>query len=1080
MKCNLINRRLNQRFRSIVYREIKRSSELSALKAKELSISISNEELESNELVQPSTQLDQPKSKFNSKYYIPRIELKDERSLDEPTNSLVQLESSLRPYLYSCVNANYDEQAFRTIEFYENRSQCISQLGPSSSLKLINILVKHYALKNDLNGIEKCLHFIQQINHQPDLVFYSYFLYALAKNGHRQQISTVMNLIQKKELNPSALFKNSYLNTEQRQFLIETFKKCDLHLNFNSSKELGYNTKLLDKYSNSRIDSFSPIEGIEFDENSFNQQLKNEKDIFVQMDSAYSVSKNQHFDHQIQILINDWTAKLKIALNNNLVTLKQQYENDHRINIHPFLESLNKDKLTKFLVFYLIELSKSKYPPEFNYLSFQVGSLLENQYLSMIKLRNSKHLKSIYRNYFNYISDPTKYAQMNSRLLCSRLFTDLDLFNREVNEMVWSGKTRKDVGTNIIQTCLDTLRFNTNALRPKSKAKLQPAFFKSVRFENNKRSDTISTNAQLYKITSNTTNQTFLSAKDLPMLVPPFPWHSADGFPFLISKLFLVIEPSTVYERRIAERMRNFNINALLDSLNFTSLTPWKINNDVLEIQMKIFQNGGDYKLDIPHHHTKMPDVPRKEPDENFSVYKKRVFELKKQNREMYSLWCEMNYKLSVANYIKDKLFWYPNYIDFRGRVYPTSIYLSQVSNDVGRSLLMFGKGKKLGEKGFDWLKIHLINLTGTKKSSTNQERLQYAESIMDDIIDSAEKPLDGRGWWKKSDDPWQTLACCIEINKVLKSGNPSEYVCHFPVHQDGSCNGLQHYAALGRDLDGARSVNLLPQDRPADVYSEVAALVEEKRKIDADNGDESAITLDGFINRKLVKATVMTNVYGVTNYGAKLQFKKVLSDVDSFPKERLNSCSNYLVRNVFNSIEDLFTCSKEIQDWLIAISIAISKRLNMPVEWCTPLGFPVVQYYYKKAQRIQVDSNRQRNGCPPNYIHSLDATHMMLTSLYCEKQGITFASVHDSFWTHPSNIEDLSKILRDQFVSLYSDDLLNDLSNYFLNVYRPHLVENSLLVDKTDLQILNLIKHVPNRGKFDINQVLKSKYFFS
>jgi DNA-directed RNA polymerase, mitochondrial len=53
-----------------------------------------------------------------------------------------------------------------------------------------------------------------------------------------------------------------------------------------------------------------------------------------------------------------------------------------------------------------------------------------------------------------------------------------------------------------------------------------------------------------------------------------------------------------------------------------------------------------------------------------------------------------------------------------------------------------------------------------------------------------------------------------------------AEYWCSFPVHQDGSCNGLQHYAALGGDAAGAAAVNLAPAARPADVYSAVAALV--------------------------------------------------------------------------------------------------------------------------------------------------------------------------------------------------------------------------------------------------------------
>jgi len=46
------------------------------------------------------------------------------------------------------------------------------------------------------------------------------------------------------------------------------------------------------------------------------------------------------------------------------------------------------------------------------------------------------------------------------------------------------------------------------------------------------------------------------------------------------------------------------------------------------------------------------------------------------------------------------------------------------------------------------------------------------------------------------------------------------------PLHQDGSCNGLQHYAALGRDVVGATSVNLMPCDVPQDVYSGVAQQV--------------------------------------------------------------------------------------------------------------------------------------------------------------------------------------------------------------------------------------------------------------
>ena len=56
--------------------------------------------------------------------------------------------------------------------------------------------------------------------------------------------------------------------------------------------------------------------------------------------------------------------------------------------------------------------------------------------------------------------------------------------------------------------------------------------------------------------------------------------------------------------------------------------------------------------------------------------------------------------------------------------------------------MLQFAKGAPLGEKGLDWLKIHLVTLHGAQKKASLEERLQYAEKIMDDILDSANNPL--------------------------------------------------------------------------------------------------------------------------------------------------------------------------------------------------------------------------------------------------------------------------------------------------------------------------------------------------
>ena len=45
----------------------------------------------------------------------------------------------------------------------------------------------------------------------------------------------------------------------------------------------------------------------------------------------------------------------------------------------------------------------------------------------------------------------------------------------------------------------------------------------------------------------------------------------------------------------------------------------------------------------------------------------------------------------------------------------------------------------------------------------------------------------------------------------------------------DGSCNGLQHYSALGRDFNGGYEVNLVNREKPGDVYTKVLHIVIDK-----------------------------------------------------------------------------------------------------------------------------------------------------------------------------------------------------------------------------------------------------------
>ncbi|RCK65318.1 DNA-directed RNA polymerase, mitochondrial [Candida viswanathii] len=197
-----------------------------------------------------------------------------------------------------------------------------------------------------------------------------------------------------------------------------------------------------------------------------------------------------------------------------------------------------------------------------------------------------------------------------------------------------------------------------------------------------------------------------------------------------------------------------------------------------------------------------------------------------------------------------------------------------------------------------------------------------------------------------KADKPFGALSVCFEIKNILDfeaAGNRIEdYLCRLPIHQDGSCNGLQHYAALAADESGGKAVNLVQVgDSKQDVYVQVMEKV--RLKIEEDIKDptqtERAHSLAQFflkiLSRKLVKRPVMTTVYGVTLSGASAQIKSTIKEIledhrtnpqkavyDQQTLERLSALSlsdtTYLAKKVLDSISELFAHAKQIEEWLL------------------------------------------------------------------------------------------------------------------------------------------------------------------
>ena len=87
----------------------------------------------------------------------------------------------------------------------------------------------------------------------------------------------------------------------------------------------------------------------------------------------------------------------------------------------------------------------------------------------------------------------------------------------------------------------------------------------------------------------------------------------------------------------------------------------------------------------------------------------------------------------------------------------------------------------------------------------------------------------------------------------------------------------------------------------------------------------------------------------------------------------------------------------------------------------------------------------------------------MMLTALKSKEAGLTFAAVHDSYWTQAGTVDDMNSKLREAFVEMHRQPLLHDLRES-LDVRFQHLDFDP----------------VPPLGDLDLDHVLESTYFFN
>lgn len=574
----------------------------------------------------------------------------------------------------------------------------------------------------------------------------------------------------------------------------------------------------------------------------------------------------------------------------------------------------------------------------------------------------------------------------------------------------------------------------------------------------------------------------FMFPMMLPLRIKPLDWNldGGNGGGYYTTRMANALPFIKTKGKDHRKWVKNFVALEHRRAVNKLQETAWCINASVLKVQQQIYKLG--LGVGIPSNE---PVRPLQFPKHLENVDKTILTERQKAEIDDWKMLAKVAYGrekqrkgqvlafMQVQKLAEELVDWPEFYFaysaDFRGRIYCATAGLSPQGADTARGLLRFRSGVVLGASGLRWLAIHGANTYGVDKISYD-DRVQWVNDHTDMIKEIVTDPLGTTKYWGAADKPYQFLAFCFEWEKCDYGKNP-EAESFIPVGLDGSCNGLQHFSAMLRDSVGAKATNLSAVDKPQDIYGEVAQVV--TRKLKKMDDARASIWLRVGVTRSCAKRPVMTLPYGATQNSARLY---VLDYVrDNWAKFELDEShqwefANFLTPILWESIGEVVIAARAAMDWL---------RKNTGktyAKWLTPIKFPVYQYY-KDMPKTDINTqllgnlrlkhsdinapadakaSLQKNGISPNFVHSLDSTHLVMTVNKTDLPA--YAMIHDDFGTHAGNIHVLFPAIRQTFKELYE--------------------QHDPLKEWAEQNGADMTK-MPKRGSYDISDIITADYFF-
>lgn len=632
-----------------------------------------------------------------------------------------------------------------------------------------------------------------------------------------------------------------------------------------------------------------------------------------------------------------------------------------------------------------------------------------------------------------------------------------------------------------------------------------------------------------------------------PMVMKPRAWeHLTSGAysDYRLARLVPMVRTRNKEDRAlISEAIKAGEMDEVLKALNAIQDTRWAIDTRVLAFVLWCREEGLQTAASFPA--GELPVLPKKVDSETWEQME--IAERTARNRQRRSIH-ELRKSLSVAsrtftldtaeaiNLSTYEAFYLPHSLDFRGRTYAVP-YFNHQRSDHMKALFRFADGVALGEHGGKWLMIHLANCGDFDKVSKEDfdTRIAWVSANEPMILATAADPAGNFSWWSKADSPFCFLQACFEYAEWAASGYSKDFLSTIPGAADGSCSGLQHYSAITRSEEEAYHVNLLPRDKPGDIYKVTADRAQPTLETSAAGGDLAAqVILKNGFGRSEVKRNVMTYFYGSGKFGMRQQHiddlmrpladRVALGELESHPYslevERTNketgevtmvldggfTCANTMAAHVYAAVTSVAAKADEASTWVQKVT-AILAHEGLPLRWTTQTGLPVTMRYLEHEhkfvnlwlynRKIKVPTGTDKVDSDGNVLSRIRVLIQQAPTKRMNKKAMRNASspnvIHSMDAAHLHRTVAMAKDAGIDHFAMIHDSFGTHLGNMekFSGIVREAFV--SCYEDYCPLQAIDTyarsvlseegidkLPELPARGTLDLSKVLEAAYAFA